>query len=440
MFKGILNFLKQSVADALLVIHSRGEIKQLYGVSLYRNAAYLMLNRGVTAVLGLAFWILVARLYSVEDVGLGSMLISVAMFLSFVGALGLGVGIIRILPELERKAHLLNFSLTLATFTSVVVAAIFLVWLPFWSPELIFIRENLIFLVVFIVLIATASIAEVATRAFVALRRAGFVLTYGIGMGLLKLALAAGFASLFKVFGIFASWGVAIAVLLAVCLFVFLPQLIPGYRPIPSFRSQERNELIRFSLANYVGQALWQLPIRILPLMVVNMLNAEANAYFYISWAMADLLLGIPMATSASLFAEGSYMEKRLSVDIRRSLKLLALLLIPAIIIFTLLGDKILLIFGRQYSVEGARLLWFLAPASLPASINLVYLALLRVEKKFRNIILLNSIIAFTTLILSYLCLPRLGILGVGVGWLAAQTLMALVVSPKLLRRLRNSK
>ena len=119
--------------------------------------------------------------------------------------------------------------------------------------------------------------------------------------------------------------------------------------------------------------------------MVLNILSAEANAYFYISWTIAGLLIAIPTATSMSFFAEGSHMEGRLAGDLRRSLKLLALLLIPSIIILVFLGDKLLLLFGTEYSAEGAKLLWFLAPAALPASINLLYTGVVQVEKKLKE-------------------------------------------------------
>ncbi len=39
--------------------------------SLYRNSIYLMLSTGVMAVFGFFFWVINARLYSAEQVGIG---------------------------------------------------------------------------------------------------------------------------------------------------------------------------------------------------------------------------------------------------------------------------------------------------------------------------------------------------------------------------------
>ena len=52
----LFNFLRETLADALNLLRSPEGLKSLYGVSLYRNAVYLMLNSGTTAVLGFAFW------------------------------------------------------------------------------------------------------------------------------------------------------------------------------------------------------------------------------------------------------------------------------------------------------------------------------------------------------------------------------------------------
>ena len=69
-----------------------------------------MANSGVIAILGFVFWVVAARLYSTENVGLGAALISANQLLSFIGTVGLGFGIIRFLPDTEDKARLLNGS------------------------------------------------------------------------------------------------------------------------------------------------------------------------------------------------------------------------------------------------------------------------------------------------------------------------------------------
>jgi len=76
--------------------------------SLYRNSIYLMLNTGVTAVFGFFFWIINARLYSAEQVGIGTTIISTMTLISSFSILGLGNGLIRYLPTSERKNKKIN--------------------------------------------------------------------------------------------------------------------------------------------------------------------------------------------------------------------------------------------------------------------------------------------------------------------------------------------
>lgn len=160
--------------------------------------------------------------------------------------------------------------------------------------------------------------------------------------------------------------------------------------------------------------------------MVLNLLGAESNAYFYIAWALSNVLFTIPAFTSLSLFAEGSHNEKKLAGDVRRSLKLILSLLIPAIIIVFFLGDKILL-FGKAYSENAIKLLQILAVSALPVSINHIYFSIKRVEIRMKSVVGLTAFVAVATLALSYFLLPKVGIIGAGVSWLVTQSIAAVV-------------
>jgi len=425
--------------EALGTLTSGGHLQEMLRISLYANSIYLMLNSAATAVLGFVFWVVVARLYPTESVGLGSAIIAAAAMLSFVGTLGLGIGLIRFLPGAGAGAPMLiNSCFTVSGLAAVAAGMIFLVGLPLWSPALSFIRGNPIFIAAFIAFVAAASIFALLDQVFIALRRAEFTLIKNLIQGMLKVTLVVGLAGLFKVFGIFASWGLAAAASLDLGILVFLPHLQPGYKPVPCLRRQVGNEMVHFSFANYVSTGLWSAPTWLLPIMVVNLLGGEANAYFYMSWAMAGLLFAIPLATSMSLFAEGSHEEDFLTRDVKRSFKLMAVLLLPAIVVMLIAGDKFLLLFGRQYSQEGAKVLWALAPSALPVSVNLLYLGIARVKKRLKDILLITTAIAMGTLALSYALLPHLGILGAGVGWLASHSLVALALLPKIGKFARN--
>lgn len=430
-------FIKVTFGDALRVLSSKNGIRSLYEVSLYRNAVYLMVTGAITAILGLAFWVIVARLYSVSEVGFGSALLSVAGLLSWVGTLGLGYGIIRYLPNLKDKAGLLNSSFTFAGLATLLVASIFLAGISLWSPDLMFVRQRPVFLASFVIFVCASALGMIVVQAFVAFRRSSFTSANAIVASLIKIALAIGFASAFGTFGIFASWGLAAVVSLAVCLLIFLPRILHGYFPTTSSPKPFNKELLSFSFTNYLSETFWTLPTWILPLLILNLLGSEDNAYFFVAWTIAILVLATLNASATSMFAEGSHAEEGLSTHLRKALKFTVLLYFPAMILLVALGDKLLLLFGGEYSTQAKELLWILAVGMLPASLNFLYLSVVRVEKKLKDIMLMSVSVALGTLIMSYILVPHLGIYGAGVGWLTTHALIALVVLPKLLRRLK---
>lgn len=411
------------------------------GSSLYANSFFLMANSAATNLLGFLFWVVVARFYAADDLGVGSALISVGALLSFIATLGLGTGLIRYLSGARSNASaLINSCFTLSSLVALVVAIIFIAGIPLWSPALNLIRGNLLFGGSFVAFIILGTLFSLLSETYIALRRAEFSLIHGSLMGLLKLILVVSLASLFGVFSILAAWTLATAVTIGLGVLLFLTRLQPGYWPMPSLRRQVSNEMVHFSFANYISKGLLYAPGWILPVMVVSLLGGQTNAYFFVSWAMAGLLFAIPLEISTSLFAEGSYQDTHLVRDIKRSFKLILVLILPATVLLVVAGDKLLLVFGREYSQEGARLLWVLAPSVLPLSLNAVYLAIAKVKKRLKDVIIIAVAIAVGTLGLGYILIPHLGILGPAVSWIISQSLVALVVLPRFIKILRSAK
>jgi O-antigen/teichoic acid export membrane protein len=270
---------------------------------------------------------------------------------------------------------------------------------------------------------------------FIARRRAGLVLSRNTIYSVLKIPLPILFVLFFRTFGIVASWGIAIAVALAIYLFLFLPRVQDSYKPVPAVKLNLFKDMWRYSAVNYLVNLLSASPSFILPLMVVNLLGAEQNAYFYIAWMIASVLSSIPGAISQSLFAEGSHFEHKLRENVIKSLKFTFLLLVPAVIILILVGSWLLLAFGQSYSLNGLRLLWILSISSLPLAINHIYSVILRVKSRLKELMAIRGFIALAVLLVSYLIMPAAGIIGIGYAWLGAQAAVAIYVlaSRKLL-------
>jgi len=135
------------------------------------------------------------------------------------------------------------------------------------------------------------------------------------------------------------------------------------------------------------------------------------------------------MATSQSLFAEGSYSETELKVKLKKAIKIISIIIIPAILVIFLFGNYILLAFGKEYSDERFILLKLLSISGIFISINAIGSTMLNIKIKIKLMILLSLINTTVILSLSVILIKMdfLGIVGVGIGWILGQGTTALI-------------
>jgi O-antigen/teichoic acid export membrane protein len=187
-------------------------------------------------------------------------------------------------------------------------------------------------------------------------------------------------------------------------------------------------EMIRYSLGSYGADVLATTPGLVLPLLVVNILGAEANAYFYISWMIASLITAIPLAISTSLFVEGSHDESTFIPNAKKSIALSFLLILPIVLIVFLFGHNILSLFGSDYGENGTLLLWYLASSSIPSAFIMVYMIQRRVLKDIKSLTIISLSLLIIQVGLSYILMGYMGIQGIGLAVLVAHILIALPI------------
>lgn len=406
---------------------------------LYINGYYMMGNLLATAVSGFAFWIVAANFYSDAEVGIASAMISAVTLLAMFSTLGLGFGLIRFLPGAgDKSTKMINSCFTISALVSVVVAAIYVAGLPTWSPKLGALREHPIWAASFVAFTAVYAISSTADTVFVAERTAKSTFVKSAVAAVLKVPLPIAFATLFGAFGIFASAGLATTAAMGLALFWLLPRSQRGYVPLPAWHRSVVGEMLRYSLGTYIANLLWLAPQYLYPLLVVNILGGDVNAHFYIAWSIAYIPFLIPIAMSYSLFAEGSHDEGGIRRNIRRALLLSLLIVIAVMALIFALGDKVLLLFGREYSENATSLLWVLSLSAIPLTINYIFLALYRVRKNISALMIASAGATCLSLGFSYMLMRELGLIGVGIGWTLGQSIMAAIVVVPLLRQSRS--
>jgi len=234
--------------------------------------------------------------------------------------------------------------------------------------------------------------------------------------------------------GIYVSFG--LAPVLTFIAGIFLTTRIFPYKLIPVVKREIINDIFHFSLGNYLARIFEGLPNFVLPIMVVNLLGAERNAYFYIAWQISMLLLTVPQFTSMSLLAEGSYNRGELGRNMKKAAKFIFLLLGAAIIGIFLIGKYILRIFGEDYARNSFELLLILVLGSIPFAFNALYASVKRIQKEIKPVILVYGGIAIITLVASYLLMQSIGLVGIGIAWVIGNGVVAGEISVmKLIQR-----
>jgi O-antigen/teichoic acid export membrane protein len=402
--------------------------------SLYKNAAYLTANIVIGSGLGFFFWMVVARIYSPHEVGLAGTIIPISVLIGLLSRFGLEIGLVRFLPSSgQASSAMINSCLTISVIAAASISTLFLMGLDIWSPALSFIRQDWAFSLSFIVFSVVFALYPMINQVFVALRDTKYILA-GTSISGLRMILPV-ILAFFGSYGIFASWSIAMLIALAVGTFIFIPAANPGYKPFPTVSRNLVSKMFRFSSANYVAGIFGALPAALLPLVIVNSLGPEDVAYYYIAFTIANLLFLITGAVCMSLFAEGSYRETELAIHMRKALRLVFVLLIPAIIVILLFGGSLLLLFGNDYSQQGLILLQVFAISSVFVAINGIYYASRQVLKKLGQIIAIPAFSALAIIGFGYLFLLSFGLVGVAIGWTLSQGIVTTAIGVYVIKR-----
>ena len=108
---------------------------------LYKNSLFDMASTFILGGLGFVFWIIIARLYKPENVGIATTLISIMTLFSSFTIMGLSTSLNRYLPKSANKNELINFSFVIVTLVTLVASVIFLLGLQIFSPQLLFLGK-----------------------------------------------------------------------------------------------------------------------------------------------------------------------------------------------------------------------------------------------------------------------------------------------------------
>lgn len=416
----------------------RQRLRALSGTSLARNSTHLMLAAGVNLALGYVYWVVAARLYTAHDVGVAAALIAAFSLAWVVSSLGVGNFVVQ---TMSRRAtghewsSTLNAAVLAACITGLLAGVVLVgIGLALGSHAGLPARDPAYILAFAVGLIATIA-TDVTDKAFIGEQRSERLLVRNLVFHTGKVILLA--VPLFtsaRALGLAWSWIIASAASMLVSV-LLLRGLRRGYRISPRGTRVMLAPVLRRAFGHHVVSVGNLAPGYVLPLLVAAALSATQSAYFFTTWRVGGVFFIISTAVATSLFAHASRPDSDLGRAVRSSVKLITLLLIPAIAVSALAGKSILGILGEEYARHGYSLLLIMVAAALPDAVTNVYIAVLRVQHRLRFAAALTVGMAIASVVFALLLMGRYGIAGAGAGWLIAQTLGAVVVGADILWR-----
>ncbi|MFC7218043.1 lipopolysaccharide biosynthesis protein [Streptomyces polyrhachis] len=394
------------------------------------SSFFLLASTVVTAGLSFLFWVVVARYYSPEQVGLATSLISATTLLAFLSLAGLNSTLIRFpAPEPSRDAQITQ-SMLLVAVLACAAAGVYLLGLPLYGQKLLFIREDPAWIAAFVLFCACAAVNLLMKSVFIAARTPQFnVLSDGLLQGAAKLALPAALTGLGTA-GILGSAGGGFVVAVVSMLLLMRAKL--GFRLDFLGRGTRLREQLRFSVASHVSSVVNLAPVMALPLIVLHYLGAAQAGYYFIAFQIASLLNAVSAAVGEAIFAEVSADPSRFGEMMRRSAKIIAVVQVPAVTAVALGGGLLLKVFGGSYADSARDLLCVLALSALAVALNTWACFALKLLRRMKRLILSNLVLAAVSVGLAVLWTPR-GLLWVGLAWGAGNLAAGCLASLSLL-------
>jgi len=408
------------VPDAVRSVYER-----VVGDSLHRNSVLITLTMFANAGIGFVFWLIAARLFADETVGISTAMISSLSLVILLSRLGFNQSLVRYFPE-GNQSKLFSSAFVTTTGAGLGIG----VMLTLLSEPLSLGFELSLLGVsggLFLLFIVADSLEGVAGQCFVALKRAEYYLAQKILLGTRILLL--------PVLAVFNS---PLAIFTAFGLSFFASNVFSLYGlsrfnvSFERFKSDFVFESASYSGKNYVIDLFLSAPKHLVPIIVVGLVGGRLAAYYYFAHKIVGtMILTFPTSFSLSLFVEGSHGED-LRANARQALTAVLPILVGLVVFLYLFGEPVLRIFGENY-VQGYELLLLMAVSGLFVAVFRIFLSVERVNMNLTVLIVISGWVFVSIVGFTYLFVSMYGIVGVGMAWITGYGVSNLLIGLYLL-------
>ncbi|HEY6549845.1 MAG TPA: MATE family efflux transporter [Solirubrobacterales bacterium] len=401
------------------------------------NAGSMLGTTVVTSLLGVAFWWLAAHQFSEQAVGVAAAAVGAMTLLGFLATLGFGTLLMGELPRLESgHRSLINAALAITAAAGSILGVLFAAIAPLVSSNFEPLDSSSLALLAFAIGVGLTALAFVLDQALIGLLYGTLQLRRNVVFSLVKLLALVPIATLIADPGaawIYSAWAAGIAISLLVLTRFYRHRgedsLQPDFALLMSMRLS--------AASHHVFNLALQIPALLLPVLVVGLVSAAANAAFYIAWMIAGLLIMVPVSLATVLYPIGSGDPGRMGQGLKLTLAISLAFGLAANLFLLVAAEPLMGIFGASYAEQGTATLQILALGVFPLTFKTLYVSVRRVQRKLGPA--LPIVWGGTALELVGAVLGTKvggGLTGFALGWLAAVCVEGLVMGGDVLRAL----
>jgi O-antigen/teichoic acid export membrane protein len=413
-----------------------------FSLPLYKSAYSLVINSGLTSLLGVAYWAVAAHRYPTVEIGRASAEISAMVLLSGFAQLNLQAAFPRLVPGAGASTRRLILHGYLATgLASLAAGLVFVVGARTFGWGGNFLTGTWLVSAWFVVAVITWTVFTLQDSVLAGLRQAIYVPFENTSFAIGKIGLVIVLATVSVRFGLFASWTIPTAISLIPINWLIFRRLVPRHAKAASGRAQpfSRAQLLTYVAGEYVGGMFSTVSLTVVPLLVASTLGLKAAGFFYTAWVVGtsfDLMLS---QIGTSLTVEGSHDESQVASVARRAARFGMCLIVPAVVVCVLGAHPVLSLLGAPYAQHGTTILRLIALAVFPRAVTIFFLSIARVQRQARTLAVVQGALCSLVLAFAWLGLRWWGLDGAGYGYLAAQIVIAAALLPRTVRLLRAS-
>lgn len=402
-------------------------------------SASLVGTYAVTSALGVLFWLLAARQFSLGAVGVAGASIAAMLLLGTLGTCGLGTLLITRIPLTApgQRRVLVRTALAVAGAGGLVLAVVvpLVATYVLGMSDLRLITGTPSTALLFAAGTALMSVSIVIDQAVLVVGNGNLQLERNTVASVVKLMALVGLAAAGETGGmaIFLAWTMG--------TIVSLP--LVAWRTRGGRAHDGAGKLLdRKVLRGLGGQALshhtlntsLQAPLQLLPLLVLVGVSAQSNGVFSTSIQITGVIFALPFAIAVALFASAQGSERDLRDRMRLTLPLsLAISVLANVTLYPLAGP-VLSLFGAEYSDQGVEVLRILALAGIPFVVKDHFVALRRVQGRTSEATVVLVVMAGFELAAAGVGMLSGGVVGLCAGWLGALVIEALLLAWPLMR------